>query len=286
MSHAVTTIELKAIKKRGQKVTMMTAYDYTTARLVDEAGVDSILVGDSLGMTMLGYETTLQVTMDDMIHHTRAVVRGTKKALVIGDMPFLSYHTSADDAVRNAGRFIQEAGAKAVKLEGCKNVEGALKAILRAEIPVLGHLGLTPQSVNRLGGFKVQGRDEAAARLLLEESLLLQEWGVFGIVLECVPSPVAQWVSSQLDIPTIGIGAGAGCDGQVLVIQDALGMNRDFTPRFVKQFDTLGDRTVEAVRRYCEEVQQGIFPGEEHTFSVESDVVDRLYGGGTNRLEV
>lgn len=278
MNHAVTVTELKKMKQEGRKITMMTAYDYTTARLVDEAGMDTVLVGDSLGMVMLGYETTLQVTMEDMIHHTKAVVRGTKRGLVIGDMPFLSYHTGPEDAVRNAGRFIQEAGAKAVKLEGCRNVEPAIRAILNAQIPVLGHLGLTPQSVHKLGGFRVQGRDEAAARILLEEALLLQEWGVFGIVLECVPASIAQWVSAQLDIPTIGIGAGAGCDGQVLVVQDALGMTRDFTPKFVKVYDTLGDRTVAALKQYAQDVRAGAFPEEKHGFAMDADVLERLYG--------
>ncbi|MGD8837700.1 MAG: 3-methyl-2-oxobutanoate hydroxymethyltransferase, partial [Desulfobacteraceae bacterium] len=214
-----TIQSFKSAKAKGEPITMLTAYDYTTATLLDEAGVDSILVGDSLGMVMLGYENTLKVTMDDMIHHTRAVARGTRNGLLIGDMPFLSYHISVEETVRNAGRFVQEGGAQAVKLEGGQTVIDKIQAIVKAQIPVLGHLGLTPQSVNAMGGFKLQGKDIETARQILDDALLLQDAGVFGIVLECVPSALARIITEKLDIPTIGIGAGSQCDGQVLVIQ-------------------------------------------------------------------
>lgn len=277
MKRRITAADFSGFKAQGRRITMMTAYDYTSARLVDEAGMDVILVGDSLGMVILGYENTLQVTMADMIHHTRAVSRGAGAAMVIADMPFLSYHTTADEAVRNAGRFIQEAGAHAVKLEGGRHVAPQIEAILKAQIPVLGHLGLTPQSVNRMGGFKVQGKDEAIARELLEEALLLESLGVCGIVLECIPAQLAELLSGRLSIPTVGIGAGAGCDGQVLVFQDVLGLNRDFTPKFVKRYGELGDQAVEALKRYAEEVRTGAFPGPEHGFTMEAGVLERLY---------
>lgn len=277
MKRRITAADFSLFKAKGQRITMMTAYDYTSAALVDEAGMDVILVGDSLGMVILGYENTLQVTLDDMLHHTRAVSRGAGAAMVVADMPFLTYHTTPEEAVRNAGRFIQEAGAHGVKLEGGRHVAPQIEAILKAQIPVLGHLGLTPQSVHRLGGFKVQGKDEAVARELLEEALLLQELGVFGIVLECIPAPLATLVSKRLTIPTIGIGAGAGCDGQVLVFQDALGLNRGFVPKFVKPFAALGDGAVQGLRQYVEEVRQGTFPAPEHTFAMEAEVLEKLY---------
>ncbi len=277
MKKRITSADFISFKENGRRIAMMTAYDYTSAKLVDEAGMDVILVGDSLGMVILGYENTLQVTMEDMLHHTRAVSRGAGKTLVIADMPFLSYHISTEEAVRNAGRFIQEAGAHAVKLEGGKSSAAQITAILNAQIPVLGHLGLTPQSVHRFGGFKVQGKEEAAARELIEEALLLQELGVFGIVLECIPAPLATLISEKLSIPTIGIGAGAGCDGQVLVLQDALGLNRDFTPKFVKKYGELGNDMVEALSRYAEDVRQGAFPETQHTFSMEESLLQKLY---------
>lgn len=277
MKKRITSTDFISFKENGRRIAMMTAYDYTSARLIDEAGMDVILVGDSLGMVILGYENTLQVTMEDMLHHTRAVSRGAGKAMVIADMPFLSYHISPEEAVRNAGRFIQEAGAHAVKLEGGKSSAAQITAILNAQIPVLGHLGLTPQSVHRFGGFKVQGKEEAAARELIEEALLLQELGVFGIVLECIPASLAKLISEKLSIPTIGIGAGAGCDGQVLVLQDALGLNRDFTPKFVKKYGELGNDMVDALARYAEEVRQGLFPEAQHTFSMEESLLQKLY---------
>lgn len=264
-------------KVAGEKITMLTAYDYSTAKLLDQAGVESILVGDSLGMVMLGYDDTLQVTMDDMIHHTKAVSRGVENAMIIGDMPFMSYHVSVEEAVRNAGRFVQEGRAHAVKLEGARNVLPQIEAIIKAQIPVIGHIGLTPQSVNVFGGFKVQGKDEERAKALIEDALLLQEAGVFAIVLECVPAKLAQMISEKLSIPTIGIGAGNGCDGQVLVIQDMLGMYSDFTPKFVKQFAKLNDHIVGAVKSYNEEVKSGAFPEDKHTFKIKDDVLDKLY---------
>lgn len=264
-------------KDEGRKISMLTAYDYSTAHLMDEAGVDSLLVGDSLGMVMLGYENTLQVTMEDMIHHTKAVVRGAKRSLVIADMPFLSYHISVEESVRNAGRFIQEAGATAVKLEGGYNVLPQIKAILAAQIPVVGHLGLTPQSVNLMGGFKVQGKSEEQARKLIEEALVLQEAGVFAIVLECVPAALAKLVSEKLHIPTIGIGAGPDCDGQVLVFQDMVGMYDHLKPKFVKTYAEVGTAIKEAVVLYDQEVKSGQFPEEKHTFKMDESLIDKLY---------
>lgn len=277
MKKRITSADFIELKAKGQRIAMMTAYDYTSALLVDESGMDVILVGDSLGMVILGYENTLQVTMEDMLHHTRAVSRGAGKSLIIADMPFLSYHINSEEAVRNAGRFIQEAGAHAVKLEGGKNVAPQIKAILDAQIPVLGHLGLTPQSVHRFGGFKVQGKEESAARELIEDALLLQDLGVFGIVLECIPAPLAKLVSEKLQIPTIGIGAGAGCDGQVLVFQDVLGLNRSFMPKFVKRYGELGDAMVGALRTYAEEVRNGAFPEARHTFQMDESILEKLY---------
>lgn len=277
MRKRMTAVDFSAFKENRQRITMMTAYDYTSATLVDEAGLDVILVGDSLGMVILGYENTLQVTMEDMLHHTKAASRGAGNCMVISDMPFLSYHINPEEAVRNAGRFIQEAGAHAVKLEGGKAVAPQIEAILKAQIPVLGHLGLTPQSVHRFGGFKVQGKEEAVARELVEEALLLQELGVFGIVLECIPAALAKLVSEKLTIPTIGIGAGAGCDGQVLVLQDAMGLNRGFTPKFVKRYGELGDAMVASLRLYGEEVRAGAFPEQKHTFTIDESVLEKLY---------
>ena len=264
-------------KNKGEKISMLTAYDYTTAQLLDEAGVDSILVGDSLGMTMLGYETTLEVTMDDMIHHTKAVVRGTKNALVIGDMPFLSYHVSIEDTIRNAGRFIKEAGAQAVKLEGGREMVDKIKALVAAKIPVIGHLGLTPQSVNMFGGFKVQGKGAEQAQEILDDARALEEAGVFAIVLECVPSALAKKITEAIGIPTIGIGAGADCDGQVLVIQDVLGMYTGLQPKFVKRYKETGEDIKEATRGYIEDINSGAFPAKEHTFSIKEEVLDKLY---------
>jgi 3-methyl-2-oxobutanoate hydroxymethyltransferase len=247
---------------------MMTAYDYSAALLVDQAEMDVILVGDSLAMVMLGYDSTVAVTMEDMLHHCRAVSRGARHAFLIGDMPFMSYQAEAAEAVRNAGRFLQEAGMDGVKLEGGRDMAPTVQAIVSAGIPVMGHLGLTPQAASQLGGFRVQGRTAEAAQRLLADALLLQEAGCFCIVLEAIPAPVATAVSQRLHIPTIGIGAGAGCDGQVLVYHDLLGLFERFRPKFVKQYAHLNTRIVEALTAYKEDVLAGRFPAEEHTYSM------------------
>ncbi|KGR73350.1 3-methyl-2-oxobutanoate hydroxymethyltransferase [Streptococcus phocae subsp. salmonis] len=272
-----TVLTFKDAKKTGSKLTMLTAYDYTTAKIVDEAGVNAILVGDSLGMVMLGYDDTIKVTMDDMIHHIAAVSRGTKNALVVGDMPFLSYSTGVRDAVLNAGRIMKEGGANCVKLEGGREVCDVIRAIVAAKIPVCAHIGLTPQAVNALGGFKVQGKDEASAKQLIEDALAVQEAGAFAVVLECVPALLAKKITEMLDIPTIGIGAGVDCDGQVLVYQDMLGMYSDFTPKFVKQFAKVGEAMTKGISQYIEEVQNKTFPEDKHTFKINEDVIDKLY---------
>ena len=256
---------------------MLTAYDYSTAKLIDEAGVNAILVGDSLGMVVLGYEDTLSVTMEDMIHHSAAVARGIKDTLLITDMPFMSYQTSVYDAVVNAGRLVKEGRAQAVKLEGGKEVCPQIRAIVNASIPVCAHLGLTPQSVNAFGGFKVQGKGEAAAQKLLDEARAVEEAGAFAIVLECVPKALAEKITETVHIPTIGIGAGAGCDGQVLVYQDMLAMYANMKPKFVKQFAQVGEEMRNAFAAYRKEVADGTFPGEEHTFKMDESILDRLY---------
>ncbi len=271
-----TVQSFKDAKARGERISMLTAYDYTTAALLDQSGVDCLLVGDSLGMVMLGYENTLPVTMDEMIHHTKAVARGAKKALIIGDMPFLSYHVTTQEAVRNAGRFVQEGGAHAIKLEGGANIIEKIRAIIKARIPVIGHLGLTPQSVNAMGGFKLQGQDLDTARQIVDDALLVQDAGAFGLVLECVPEGLARLITEKLDIPTIGIGAGAWCDGQVLVIQDLLGLFGKLRPKFVKTYTPGGETTVEAVKTYIQEVRGGVFPGPEHSFSMDADVLAKI----------
>lgn len=273
----VTTATLKDKKAKQVKISMLTSYDYATAGLVDQAGLDMILVGDSMGNVVLGYENTLSVTMDDMIHHTRAVVRGTQNAMVVGDMPFLSYHISTTEAVRNAGRIIQEGGAQTVKLEGGVERADTVKAILDAQIPVMGHIGLTPQSVNQFGGFKVQGKDLETARKLIEDARALDKAGVFAIVLECVPSALAQKITAEVSVPTIGIGAGPYCDGQVLVINDMLGMSAGHIPKFVKKYANLQPVIVEALKAYKQEVEDGSFPGPEHSFTIADDVLDKLY---------
>ncbi|AQS57916.1 3-methyl-2-oxobutanoate hydroxymethyltransferase [Desulforamulus ferrireducens] len=256
---------------------MLTAYDYPMATLVDASGIDAILVGDSLGNVMLGYDSTVPVTMDDMIHHLRAVVRGTKRAMVVGDMPFLSYHISREEAVRNAGRLMQEGLAQAVKLEGGIEVAETVRAITNAGIPVMGHLGLTPQSVYQMGGFKVQGKGEEAARKLISDAKCLEEAGVFAIVLECIPQQLAKLITESLSVPTIGIGAGVHCDGQVLVIHDLLGFHSDFKPKFVKQYANLKEQIIEACRQYTKEVKDKSFPGQEHVFNMAEEELKKLY---------
>lgn len=272
-----TVNTFKQAKEKGEKLTMLTAYDYSTAKLIDEAGIDAILVGDSLGMVCLGYPDTLSVTMEDMIHHTKAVTRGAKEAFVIADMPFMSYQTSVYDAVVNAGRLIKEGQAHAVKLEGGKEVCEQIRAIVRASIPVCAHIGLTPQSINAFGGFSVQGKGEEAAKRLIEEAKAVEEAGAFAVVLECVPEALATLITQQIQIPTIGIGAGAGCDGQVLVYQDMLGLYSDFVPKFVKRFKKLDDEMKEGFRAYREEVRAGLFPAKEHTFKIDETVLSKLY---------
>ncbi len=273
----VTTATLRDKKAKQEKISMLTSYDYSTAGLVDLAGLDMILVGDSLGNVVLGYENTLAVTMNDMVHHTRAVVRGTKNAMVVGDMPFLSYHITTEEAVRNAGRLIQEGGAQAVKLEGGVERVDVVKAILDAQIPVMGHIGLTPQSVNQFGGFKVQGKDLETARKLLRDAQALDKAGVFSIVLECVPSALAKKITEEVSVPTIGIGAGPDCDGQVLVINDMLGMYSGHVPKFVKKYVDLQPLIIEALKSYKKEVEEGSFPGPEHGFTISDEVLDKLY---------
>lgn len=272
-----TSVTFKESKKNGEKLTMLTAYDYTTAKLLDESGVDSILVGDSLGMVVLGYDDTLSVTMEDMIHHSAAVARGAKNALVITDMPFMSYQTSVYDAVVNAGRLVKEGKAQAVKLEGGIEFCEHIKAIVKASIPVCAHIGLTPQSINAFGGFKVQGKGKEEAQRLLDEARAVEEAGAFAVVLECVPAKLAKKISESISIPTIGIGAGAGCDGQVLVYQDMLAMYSDFKPKFVKQYAQVGSVMKDAFRQYIDEVKSGAFPSEEHTFKIDDDIIESLY---------
>jgi 3-methyl-2-oxobutanoate hydroxymethyltransferase len=263
----VTTTSLREMKRRGERIAALTAYDYLFARLVDEAGTDVVLVGDSLGHVVLGYDSTVPVTLDDMIHHARAVRRGVRRALVVVDLPFLTYHVSREDALRNAGRVLQETGAAAVKLEGgSPEIVETVRALVRAGIPVMAHLGFTPQSVNVIGGSRVQGRGEGGREKLIAEARALEDAGAFCCVLELVPGDVASAVTESLSIPTIGIGAGIGCDGQVLVLHDMLGLNEDFTPRFLRRFGELGQATRAAVGDYVSAVRAGEYPAAEHTF--------------------
>ena len=274
MKNTVSTI-LKQ-KTDGDKITMLTASDFSTAKLVDEAGVNTILVGDSLGMVMLGYEDTLSVTMEDMIHHTKAVTKGAKNALVVADMPFMSYQTSVYDAVVNAGRLIKEGHAHAVKLEGGATVAEQIRAIVNAQIPVVGHIGLTPQSVNAFGGFKVQGKTLENARQIIVDAKTVEKAGAFAVVLECVPAKLAELISKNISIPTIGIGAGAGCDGQVLVYQDMPNMYGSFKPKFVKHFANVGEVIKDAFCGYIDEVKSGAFPADEHTFAISDEIIEEL----------
>ncbi len=274
---AFTVSNFLKCKKTGEKITMLTAYDYSTAKLFNDEKIDSILVGDSLGMVCLGYEDTLKVTMEDMIHHTKAVSRACNHTFVVGDMPFMSYQTSVYDAVVNAGRLVKEGGAQAIKLEGGSLYCDHIRAIVNAQIPVMGHIGLTPQSVNVFGGFKVQGKDEDNAKKLIEDAKKLEKAGAFAIVLECIPSQLAKIISESISIPTIGIGAGVHCDGQILVYQDMLNMYSNFKPKFVKTFYDVGHAIHEGVSLYMQEVKEGVFPGEEHSFSLKEDTLKKLY---------
>ena len=274
MKNTVRTFQMA--KEKGEKLTMLTAYDYSTARLMEEAGINAILVGDSLGNTMLGYEDTISVTVEDMIHHGAAVARGTSDTMVVIDMPFMSYQTGTRDALINAGRLMKEGRAGAVKLEGGASVCPQIKAITEAGIPVMAHLGLTPQSVNAFGGNRVQGKTEEAAKKLIDDALAVQEAGAFAVVLECIPEKLAKIVTEKLDIPTIGIGAGAGCDGQILVYQDMLGMYSDFTPKFVKKYGELGESMKKCFKEYCSEVKNGTFPKEENSFKMSEEVMKQI----------
>lgn len=272
-----TAATFAAAKAKGEKLSMLTAYDYSTAKLEDESGINGILVGDSLGNVVLGYEDTVSVTMEDMIHHGAAVARGAKNALVVVDMPFMSYEVTVEEAVRNAGRLMKEGRAGAVKLEGGVRVAEQIRAIVKAGIPVMGHIGLTPQSINVFGGFKVQGKSEEAARALLADAKAVEVAGAFAVVIEAVPAALAQMITDAVSIPTIGIGAGAGCDGQILVYQDMLGMFSDFTPKFVKRYANVGEVMREAFANYAAEVASGAFPTEEHTYKIKDDVLEKLY---------
>jgi 3-methyl-2-oxobutanoate hydroxymethyltransferase len=267
----VTTLTFRQKKERGEPITMLTAYDYPTAVAIDKAGIDSILVGDSLAMVVLGYENTLPVTMDEMLHHARAVARGAKAPLLVGDMPFMSYQVSVEEALRNAGRFLQQGGMDAVKLEGGRERADAVRAITGAGIPVMGHLGLTPQSVHQLGGFRAQGKTSSAAKRLLEDAQILEEAGAFSLVLEAVPARLAEYISKQISIPTIGIGAGAGCDGQVLVTHDLLGLFERFTPKFVRQYANLHETMNKAFTEYLNDVNTKQFPAAEHTVEMTDE---------------
>lgn len=271
-----TVLTFKQAKESGTKLTMLTAYDYSTAKLIDAAGVNSILVGDSLGNVMLGYEDTVSVTMEDMIHHGAAVARGAKNALVVIDMPFMSYQTSVYDAVVNAGKLMKEGRANAVKLEGGIEVTEQIKAITAAGIPVVAHIGLTPQSINAFGGHKVQGKTEEAAQKILNDARAIELAGAFAVVLEGIPAKLAGYITKELSIPTIGIGASADCDGQVLVYQDMLGMYSDFTPKFVKKFANIGEVMTAAFRQYIEEVNSGAFPAEENCYAISDEIIEKL----------
>ncbi|SER75435.1 3-methyl-2-oxobutanoate hydroxymethyltransferase [Lachnobacterium bovis] len=274
MKNTVTT--LQKMKEDGQKISMLTCYDYTTACLMDEAGINGILVGDSLGMTMMGYEDTLPVTVEDIIHHTACVSRGLKNTFLVADMPFMSYQTSVYDAVKNAGRLIKEGHAQAVKLEGGASVCKQIEAIVKADIPVVAHIGLTPQSINAFGGFKVQGKNIDRAKQILEDAKAVEKAGAFMVTLECVPEKLATLISKELSIPTIGIGAGNGCDGQILVYQDMLNMFSGFKPKFVKHFANIGEEMKRAFKDYDQEVKSLAFPAQEHNFKIDDQVIEAL----------
>lgn len=274
-----TVLTMQNQKEQGEKISMLTAYDYSTAKLMDQAGINSLLVGDSLGMVMLGYEDTLSVTMEDMIHHSRAVANGAQNALVVTDLPFMSYHISIPDAVANAGRLIKEGHAAAVKLEGGEAFSETIQAITRASIPVMGHIGLTPQSIHAFGGFKVQGKTIEAAQKILQDALAVEKAGAFAIVLEAIPADLAALITRKLTIPTIGIGAGNQTDGQVLVYQDMLGMYGEMQPKFVKRYADLGAEMNSAIQHYKTEIQQEQFPAAEHTFSIAPEIIAALEKG-------
>ncbi len=276
MERRVSITKLKAMKKRGELFAMLTAYDYPSARLVEEAGVPIILVGDTLGMVVLGYDTTIPVTMDEMLHHVKAVVRGTRKAHVVADMPFMSYQAGPVDALRNAGRMLKEGGAQSVKLEGGKRVADTVSLLVSSGIPVMGHIGLTPQSVNQFGGYKVQGKTPAAAVKLVNDAVALEQAGAYAIVLETVPAQLAQAITEKVSLPTIGIGAGPHCDGQVQVFHDLLGLFEEFVPKHAKRYAQLGELVKDAVGRYVAEVKEGAFPTERESFFVDEPAFSEL----------
>ncbi len=275
-SSCMTVSEIKAMKRRGEPIVMVTAYDYPSARLVETAGIRFILVGDTLGMVVLGYDTTVPVTMDEMLHHVKAVVRGARRSLVVADMPFMSYQIGPDDALRNAGRFLKEGGAKAVKLEGGAPVAETVRRLVEVGIPVMGHIGLTPQSVHKIGGWKVQGKTPKAAARLLDDALALEQAGAFSIVLELMPAPLSRLISQRLRIPTVGIGAGVGCDGQVQVYHDLLGLFDEFVPKHARQYAQLGETIRRALADYAEDVRERRFPTEEHSFAMDEAVLAEL----------
>ena len=272
----ITLLDLQRKKRSGEKITMLTAYDEPMARMIDEAGIDMVLVGDSVGMVILGYSSTVPVTMEEMLHHTKAVRRGIRHAFLVGDLPFMSYQASKEEAIRNAGRFMKEAGCDAVKLEGGEEMADKVQGIVRAGIPVLGHIGLTPQSISKLSGYRVQGRDFASAKKLLRDASALEEAGAFGVVLECIPYQLAKTITERTSLITIGIGAGPHCDGQVLVIHDILGLFEKFVPRFVKVYAHLAPQIREAIKQFKNEVESGIFPDYKHAFSMEEGEWKRL----------
>jgi len=272
----ISITQIKEMKRKGEKIAMLTAYDYSTAKLIDEAGIPLILVGDSLGMVVLGYESTIPVTMDEMIHHTKAVVRGTKQALIVGDMPFMTYQVSFDEALRNAARFVQQGGCQAVKLEGGESVAETVKRIVSCGIPVMGHIGLTPQSIHQLGGFKIVGKTPEAALRMLNDAAALDAAGAFAIVLECVPEPLSKLITEQVSVPTIGIGAGKHCDGQVQVISDLLGLYTDFVPKHAKQYTRLFEVIKNATSSYIGEVKAGTFPTEKQSYPLDESVLTEL----------
>lgn len=271
-----TVNKVREMKQKGEKITMLTAYDYSTAKIVDEVGIPLILVGDSLGMVVLGYESTIPVTVEEMLHHTKAVVRGTKQAMIVGDMPFMSYHLSIEQALQNAARFIQEAGAQAVKLEGGTTIADKVRRIVDCGIPVMGHIGLTPQSIHQFGGFKIQGKTPEVAAKLLEDARALEAAGAFAVVLETVPTPLATLITQKISIPTISIGAGAGCDGQIQVINDILGWFTGFVPKHTKQYTKLFDIMSKAISEYYEEVKAGKFPTEKQSFPMDESILAKL----------
>ena len=272
----VTIRDLARMKRRGEKIPMITAYDYTSAQLVERAGIPLILVGDSLGQVVLGYDSTVPVSMDDMVHHIKTVVRGTRRAHVVGDLPFLSYHAGVSDAIRNAGRLLKEAGAQSVKLEGGRSQAETVSRIVQSGIPVMGHIGLTPQAVNQLGGYRVQGKSVKDAVRLMDDAHSLEQAGAYAIVIECVPEPLARMITERVSVPTIGIGAGAGCDGQVQVFHDMMGLYEDFTPKHARRYAQLGQAMVEATQSYISDVQDGSFPGDSESFPLSDKVLESL----------